>query len=70
MPPAGFRAIFNGRDLAGCHGLNLHAVVKLEGEKREANLRQQREEFPNHWRVENGELVNLGTVMLSEDCDA
>jgi hypothetical protein len=60
-PPAGFRALFNGRDLAGWHGLNPHAVGKLEGEKREANLKQQREDFANHWRVENGELVNAGT---------
>ncbi len=60
-PPAGFRALFNGHDLAGWHGLNPHAVGKLEGEKREANLKQQREDFANHWRVENGELVNAGT---------
>ena len=60
-PPQGFRAIFNGKDLAGWHGLNPHAVAKLEGEKRDANLKQQREEFPQHWRVENGELVNAGT---------
>lgn len=60
-PPQGFRALFNGKDLTGWHGLNPHTVVKLEGEKREANLKQQREEFPNHWRVENGELVNSGT---------
>lgn len=60
-PPAGFRAIFNGRDLTGWYGLNPHAVVKLEGEKREANLKQQREDFPKTWTVENGELVNDGT---------
>jgi hypothetical protein len=59
-PPKGFRAIFNGRDLTGWHGLNPHNVVKLEGEKKEANLAQQRAEFPQHWRVENGELVNDG----------
>jgi Domain of Unknown Function (DUF1080) len=60
-PPAGFRAIFNGKDLAGWHGLNPHAGAKLEGEKKEANLKQQREEFPKHWHIENGELVNVGT---------
>jgi len=60
-PPAGFRAIFNGKDLSGWHGLNPHSVAKLEGEKKEANLKQQRAEFPNHWRIENGELVNVGT---------
>ena len=60
-PPKGFRAIFNGRDLAGWYGLNPHSVAKLQGEKREANLKKQREDFVTHWRVENGELVNVGT---------
>ena len=60
-PPKGFRPLFNGRDLTGWHGLNPHAVVKLTGEKREANLQEQRADFPKHWRVEKGELVNAGT---------
>ena len=63
-PPKGFRAIFNGKDLSGWHGLNPHSVVKLEGEKREAALKQQRAEFAEHWRVENGELVNVGTTSI------
>ncbi len=61
VPPAGFRAIFNGTDLSGWHGLNPHSVAKLEGEKREAALKKMRDEFAAHWRVENGELVNDGT---------
>jgi hypothetical protein len=61
QPPAGFRAIFNGQDLTGWHGLNPHSVTKLTGEKLEANLQKQREEFASHWNVENGELVNIGT---------
>jgi hypothetical protein len=60
-PPEGFRALFNGRDLSGWHGLNPHSVVKLEGDKKQAALQKQREEFAAHWRVENGELVNVGT---------
>jgi hypothetical protein len=60
-PPEGFRALFNGKDLSGWYGLNPHAVAKLKGDKKEANLKQQREEFAQHWRVENGELVNSGT---------
>ncbi len=60
-PPAGFRALFNGKDLAGWYGMNPHSVVKLEGEKKVASLKQQREEFSQHWRVDNGELVNAGT---------
>lgn len=60
-PPAGFRAIFNGKDLAGWYGWNPHASAKLTGEKLEANLKQQREDFVNHWTIDNGELVNSGT---------
>lgn len=59
-PPDGFQAIFNGRDLTGWHGHNPHSVVKLTGEERKANLAQQRTDFPRHWTVENGELVNDG----------
>jgi hypothetical protein len=61
QPPPGFRALFNGTDLTGWYGWNPHSSAKLTGEKKEANLRQQREDFANHWRVENGELVNSGT---------
>lgn len=60
-PPKGFRALFNGEDLSGWHGLNPHSVVKLEGAKRDAALQKMRDEFATHWRVEKGELVNVGT---------
>ena len=60
-PPAGFRALFNGKDLSGWYGLNPHLSVKLEGDKKAENHAKQRAEFPQHWRVENGELVNAGT---------
>ena len=59
-PPAGFRALFNGKDLTGWYGLNPHDGVKLEGEKKAANLKKQRDEFSTFWKVENGELVNEG----------
>ncbi|MBL9200566.1 MAG: DUF1080 domain-containing protein [Opitutaceae bacterium] len=59
--PEGFRPLFNGRDLTGWHGLNPHSVAKLTGEKRDAMLAQMRAEFAQHWRVEHGELVNIGT---------
>jgi hypothetical protein len=59
-PPAGFRALFNGKDLTGWHGLDPHRVAKLTGEKKEAALKNMRDEFAQHWRVENGELVNAG----------
>jgi len=59
-PPKNFQAIFNGKNLTGWHGLNPHNGAKLEGEKREANRAAQRAEFADHWRVEDGELVNDG----------
>lgn len=59
-PPEGFKAIFNGKDLAGWHGLNPHLTVKLEGEKKEAKLKEMRDAFAKDWFVENGELVNKG----------
>jgi hypothetical protein len=59
--PPGFRALFNGKDLTGWYGLNPHAAVKLEGAKHDANLKQQRADFPKYWKVENGELVNDGS---------
>ena len=42
QPPAGFRALFNGKDLSGWYGWNPHSSAKLEGEKLAANLKQQR----------------------------
>lgn len=60
QPPKGFRALFNGEDLTGWYGLNPHVAARHTGDAYEANLKQQREEFPQHWRVENGELVNDG----------
>lgn len=60
-PPQGFRAIFNGKDLTGWHGLDPHRVAKLEGDKKSAALQAMRDDFAKHWRVENGELVNVGT---------
>lgn len=61
VAPKGFRAIFNGSSLAGWYGWNPHSSQKLSGDKLEANLKEQRADFGNHWKVENGELVNAGT---------
>ena len=60
-PPAGFTPLFNGKDLAGWHGYNPHSVGKQTGEKKEAALKKMRDEFPQHWSVKDGELVNPGT---------
>jgi len=63
VPPPGFTALFNGKDLSGWYGLGHFDPRKLwtmspqqRAKKREADMAQ----FKAHWRVENGELVNDG----------
>lgn len=58
--PKGFKAIFNGKNLDGWHGDNPHDTVKAEPDKREEAIASQQNAFQEHWRVENGELVNDG----------
>ena len=59
--PPGFTPLFNGKDLTGWHGYNPHSVTKLTGEKMDAMLKKMREEFPQHWYVKDGEILNPGT---------
>ena len=59
--PPGFTPLFNGKDLAGWHGYNPHSITKLTGEKKDAMLAKMREEFPQHWSVKDGEILNPGT---------
>ena len=59
--PPGFTPLFNGKDLTGWHGYNPHSVTKLTGEKMDAMLKKMREEFPQHWSVKDGEILNPGT---------
>ncbi|VGO18861.1 family 16 glycoside hydrolase [Pontiella sulfatireligans] len=60
-PPDGFEALFNGGDFRGWYGFNPHSVTNLAGEAREAALAKMRADFANHWRIENGELINDGS---------
>lgn len=62
-PPPGFAALFNGKDLTSWWGLSTEnprrwmALPSAElKKKREASL----QDIAEHWRVENGELVNDG----------
>ena len=59
-PPEGFRALFNGRDLAGWYGHNPHDTEKTDPELRATAIAGFQKDFLSHWRVENGELVNDG----------
>lgn len=62
-PPPGFVALFNGKDLAGWHGLphtDPRELAKMTPEERAAKREADDAAFRKHWRVENGELVNDG----------
>ena len=54
-PPPGFKALFNGKDLTGWHGMDSDPR-SFSDKKRE----QDQATFKAHWSVENAELVNDG----------
>src|SRR5712675_2443031 len=58
-PPAGFKALFNGKDLTGWYGLG-----HFDPRRREAIADEKREQnqssFKTHWTVADGEFVNDG----------
>ncbi len=63
VPPPGFVALFNGKDLTGWHGMGHFDPRKLaamnpteRAEKRAHDL----DAMLKHWHVENGEIVNDG----------
>jgi hypothetical protein len=61
--PAGFVALFNGKDLTGWHGMphfDPRKLKEMAPEERAKKLEEWNREFQKHWRVENGELVNDG----------
>jgi hypothetical protein len=67
QPPRGFTALFNGRDLAGWHGWDIHAkgaspadLEKLPPQEQAQRFAAWTEQARKHWRVENGELINDG----------
>jgi len=63
IPPRGFTALFNGKDLDGWWGLATTPYEKyrdLALEEFEELKKTSREDIAKHWRVENGELINDG----------
>jgi hypothetical protein len=63
LPPEGFIALFNGRDLDGWYGLGHFDPQKLRAmseEERSQKRAADMESVKQHWRVEDGELVNDG----------
>jgi len=61
-PPPGFVAVFNGENLAGWHGSGQNPLdlLKLTPEEKAKLYADTQAELNNHWRVDNGDLVNDG----------
>lgn len=62
-PPEGFTALFNGKDLAGWHGMphfDPRKLAEMSAEDRQKQIDTWTADAKSHWTVENGELVNDG----------
>ncbi len=72
-PPPGFVALFDGKSLAGWHGMPHFDPRKLAAmgeEERAKKLAEWTEDARAHWRVDGGELVNDGKgAYLATDKD-
>jgi hypothetical protein len=63
QPPAGYRALFNGRDLAGWRGMgteNPSQLAAKSAEERAAFFAANQPGVEAHWKVIDGVLVNDG----------
>jgi hypothetical protein len=63
VPPEGFRALFNGHDLAGWWGAateDPRAWMAMPPREFQAKRASSLADIREHWRVEDGELVNDG----------
>ncbi len=73
VPPAGYSALFNGRDLEGWYGqrdINPYQLWELDDEERARMRDEDQENMRQHWHVENGEIINDGSgVFLSTEQD-
>jgi len=63
VPPPGFRALFNGKDLTGWHGMGHFSPYKLQAmspKERAEKIAKDTAEAKKHWHVVDGALVNDG----------
>ena len=65
VPPAGYTALFNGKDLAGwqasvAHSVGYKKAIKLTSEERAKAQTAVNERALPHWTVQEGVLVNDG----------
>src|SRR5208282_775130 len=72
-PPEGFGKLFNGKDLAGWHGMphfDPYKLAAMSEAKRKEMIEKWTADAKQHWSVENGELVNDGDgAYLTTDRD-
>ncbi len=62
-PPAGFTALFNGKDLAGWRGgdtFDHRKLLAIPEADRAAQIAKWTETMKAHWRAEGGEFINDG----------
>ncbi len=62
-PPSGFKALFNGKDLAGWRGgdtFDHRKLLALPEDQRQEKIAAWNKTMNEHWTVQNGELVNDG----------
>jgi hypothetical protein len=74
QPPKGFTALFNGKDLAGWHGMKRdfdpYKLAAMPEAERQAQIEKWTADAKEHWKAENGELVNDGQgAYLATDKD-
>jgi len=62
-PPKGFTVLFNGNDLSGWHGMphyDPYQLAALPEAERKGLIDRWTQDAKQHWKVDNGELVNDG----------
>ena len=62
-PPAGFTALFNGKDLTGWRGgdtFDHRKLLAMPEAERTAKIAEWTKTMREHWRAEGGELINDG----------
>src|SRR2546429_689539 len=60
-PPAGFQALFNGKDLSGWQGVvTMKQRLSLSGDQLAERQQQANEKVLPHWSAPNGVLVYDG----------
>lgn len=72
-PPAGFTALFNGKDFTGFHGVGTEDPRKIQAlpdAERTERFAKSLDDLKEHWKVDNGELVNDGKgLYMTSDKD-